>query len=79
MIVSYLKNVGEISEKETKKIKGVILPIGLLSFAISIILNRFLSGYNYIDFIAGFFMGLSIVFNIAGIVTTVKDRNKKCK
>ncbi len=43
------------------------LPIGLLSLAIALIIERFLPSSDGFNFIAGFLFGISIVFNLSGI------------
>ncbi len=43
------------------------LPIGLLSLAIALIIERFLPSSDGLNFIAGFLFGISIVFNLSGI------------
>ena len=79
MLVKYLRNSGRMSEKNEKVIRQIILPFGLLDFALGITLSRFFDGYKYIDFISGFLMGLSIVMITVGIIITLQDRNKICK
>lgn len=43
------------------------LPIGLLSLAIALIIERFLPSSDGLNFIAGFLFGISVVFNLSGI------------
>jgi len=43
------------------------LPVGLLSLAIALIIERFLPSSDGLNFIAGFLFGISIVFNLSGI------------
>lgn len=43
------------------------LPIGLLSLAIALIIERFLPSSDGLNFIAGFLFGISIVFNLSGL------------
>jgi len=39
--------------------------LGIILFAIALLINRFLPANNLLDFIAGFLTGLSIVFNLS--------------
>jgi hypothetical protein len=43
------------------------MPIGLLSLAIALIIERFLPSNQGLDFLAGFLIGISIVFNMSYI------------
>jgi len=43
------------------------IPVGLLSLAIALIIERFLPSNDGLNFIAGFLFGISIVFNLSGI------------
>jgi hypothetical protein len=57
------------------KNKNLYLAIGQFALAISILLNRFLKDSMPISFIIGLLTGLSIVFNIAFIVSYRKDKS----
>ena len=54
------------------------LGIGMFCFVIGIILSRYFEGIRLADFLAGMFMGLSVVFNITGLILIRKERTKKC-
>jgi hypothetical protein len=43
------------------------MPLGLLSLAIALIIERFLPSNQGLDFLAGFLFGISIVFNMSYI------------
>lgn len=43
------------------------MPIGLLSLAMALIIERFLPSNQGLDFLAGFLFGISIVFNLSYI------------
>lgn len=51
------------------------LPIGMISLALGIILNRFLPENELTDFCMGFLLGLSIVLNIYYMIKVAK-KNK---
>ena len=62
------------------KIQQVLaLPIGMIFLAIAILMEKFLSTNNFLDFIEGFFTGLSIVLNIYYIFVIAKNKNEKVK
>jgi len=46
--------------------------LGIILFAIALLINRFLPANNLLDFIAGFLTGLSIVFNFYSFKTKIK-------
>ena len=41
------------------------LPVGTVFFAIALLMERFLPATNLFDFLAGLFIGLSIVLNLS--------------
>jgi hypothetical protein len=43
------------------------MPLGFLSLAIALIIERFLPSNQGLDFLAGFLFGISIVFNMSYI------------
>ena len=43
------------------------MPIGLMAFAIALIIERFFPSNQGFDFLAGFLVGISIVFNLSYI------------
>jgi len=57
------------------KNKNLYLVIGQFALAISILLNRFIKDSIPISFIIGLLTGLSIVFNIAFIVSLRKEKS----
>ncbi len=68
MLFSYLYESGCISEKSLKRVKKSVLPVGMLALSIGLILPRFVTGNRVVDFFSGFCIGISIVFNILGII-----------
>jgi len=50
------------------------LPIGLSSLAIALIIERFLPSSNGFNFITGFLIGISVVFNLSGILKLRKAK-----
>ena len=57
-----------------KFIQKYSLSIGLGSLTIGIILNKFVPNNDLMDLIIGFLFGLSIVFNIAFLITLQKSK-----
>jgi hypothetical protein len=57
------------------KNKNMYLAIGQLSLAISILLNHFIKESAPVSFIIGLLTGLSIVFNLAYVVTVRKEKS----
>jgi len=51
------------------------MPIGVLSLAIALVIERFLPSNNGLDFIAGFLFGISIVFNLSYIAKLRKAKS----
>jgi cytosine/uracil/thiamine/allantoin permease len=54
--------------------KLLATPIGLVLLALAIILDKYLPKSNLIDFLTGFFYGLSIVLTIYYIIVTIRKR-----
>lgn len=50
------------------------MPIGLSSLAIALIIERFFPSSNGFSFIAGFLIGISVVFNLSGILKLRKAK-----
>ena len=59
-----------------KTLQSVSLPVGMISLAIGIILNRYFPDNNATDFSIGFLFGLSIVLNIYYIYNVSKNLRK---
>lgn len=78
MLINYLRKNGCLSEERFNKLKLFIIPVGMITLASSIIINRFFNANGMLDFISGFLMGISIVANITGIIaiSTIWKRNK---
>ena len=72
MLINYFKRSECISETTNHNIKRLVLPLGLLTFATSLLLKYFAGGSPVIDFTSGFLMGLSIVLNVAGTIITCR-------
>ena len=53
------------------------LTIGMICLVIGIILSRYFIGIRIADFLAGMFMGLSVVFNLTGLILIRKERTNK--
>ena len=47
--------------------KDLMLPIGMISLALALLIDRFLPHDTLFDFIVGVLVGMSIVLNMAGI------------
>jgi hypothetical protein len=54
--------------------KNLLLVFGQLSLAFSIILSQFVTETNFVSCIIGFFIGLSIVFNLAFLISLKKKK-----
>lgn len=54
---------------------NVLIPLGLLALAAGVLL-RLLTHARYTEFAAGFFIGISIVFIIAGLVRQSRGLSK---
>jgi hypothetical protein len=52
-------------------------PIGVIFLAVALVINRFLSGSPFLDFMAGLLTGLSLVLNIKYIVAIANQRKLK--
>jgi hypothetical protein len=57
------------------KNRNYLLAVGQLSFAIGIILNHFFRENDFIAFLGGLLIGLSIVSNIVFLVRYRKDNH----
>lgn len=77
MFVNYLRRTNRISEERYDKLKHLLIPAGLFSLAVSLVLSRFFAEYEMADFFAGFFIGISIVANIAGLIFMSRIWKKK--
>ena len=55
--------------------KNLALQIGLISFAVAILIKRFLPSTNIPSFLEGLLIGLSIVFNVR--YSFLSSRSKK--
>lgn len=73
MIIKYLLNSEEKRYVNYQKIRYIALSIGMISLCLGLLLPRLFTS-NGVEFIAGFFMGISIVANTLSIVLI-----KKCK
>lgn len=73
MIVKYLLNSENKQQVNYQKIRSITLAVGMITLSLGLLLPRFFTG-NGVDFMAGFFMGISIVANMMSIVLI-----KKCK
>jgi len=73
MLIQYLKKKQGISERNYKIIKGLIIATGMLSLSAGLILHRFFTGSPAVDFISGFFIGISIVANLLAVITVTPD------
>lgn len=76
MLINYLRKSDCISETTGNTLKKLVLPLGLIAFAVSLLLKHFAGGSPAIDFTSGFLMGLSIVLNVAGIIILKRWKNK---
>ena len=58
----------------------VLLAVGQISLAVSILINHFAKGNDFASFITGLLVGLSLVFNVAFLINQRKikanDRKK---
>lgn len=52
------------------------MPIGVLSLVAALLIERFLPSNEGLNFISGFLIGISLVFNISYIARLRKNRNK---
>jgi hypothetical protein len=58
------------------KNKNIYIVIGQFALAVSILLNQFMKDSMPVSFLIGLFTGLSIVFNIAFLISYRKDQSK---
>ena len=58
------------------KNKNLMLVVGQMSLAVSILLNHFVEETSIISFMIGLFTGLAIVLNTAYIIIQSKQLNK---
>lgn len=77
MLIDYLRSKDCMKEKTYIRIKKSVLPIGLFTLVIAIILSRYFPESGPWAFAAGFLMGLSIVVSIFGIIVVSRDWIKK--
>lgn len=56
--------------------QGLTFPLGLTLLAIAILIERYFSGSDFVDFIAGFLFGLSMVLNCNFIYTISRQKNR---
>ena len=64
-------SVGGRKDERTAKMfinKRLAIPLGMLCLTISILLNRFGGGLPHVAFFEGMFLGLSLTFNIFGLI-----------
>ncbi|MBU0984393.1 MAG: hypothetical protein KKA42_11020 [candidate division Zixibacteria bacterium] len=52
------------------------LPLGCSLLAVGLLLQRFAPDFPVLHFVTGMMMGMSVVFNIAGLFSIRKLRNK---
>ena len=76
MLINYLKRSDCISDKTSNKLKKLVLPLGMLTLAVSLLMKHFAAGSAAIDFTSGFLTGLSIVINVTGIIIIARPRKK---
>jgi len=76
MLIQYLKRKQKISKRNYKRIKSSIIATGMLTLSTGLILHRFFPESPGTDFMAGFFIGLSIVANLLAVITVVPDLKK---
>jgi hypothetical protein len=50
------------------------MPIGVLALAAALLIERFLPSNDGFDFISGFLIGISLVFNISYLASFRKNR-----
>lgn len=60
-----------------KLIHKYVLPIGLICLALGLIINRFFNGSEALDFFSGLLFGLSIVFNLFGLVQYRREQQEQ--
>jgi len=63
---------GELMIKD----KNIILPLGMISLIIAILLGRYTDPAPIISFLEGLFYGLSLVFNVFSLILMRKARNQ---
>jgi len=73
MLINHLLRTENINKKIYGVIRTIVFSFGMITLSLGLVLPRFFHG-NHIDFISGFFIGISIVANIVSIVLI-----KKCK
>ena len=56
---------------------NLLLVFGLFSLTIAILLGRYVSSTTFIDFLEGFFYGLSIVLNVGYLIRVNRNASKK--
>jgi len=62
------------------KLKYILtLPLGMVLLAIAILMGKFLPAGNYLDFIEGFLIGVSVVLNLYYIVAIIRHTKKESK
>ena len=53
------------------------LPVGMVLLAIAFLMDKFLPGNTYLDFIEGFLIGLSVVLNIYFIAVDIRNSKQE--
>lgn len=62
------------------KLKYILtLPLGMVLLAIAILMGKFLPASNYLDFIEGLLIGLSVILNIYYIIAIIRHTKKESK
>jgi hypothetical protein len=65
------------NNSKNKLYKLFASPLGTILLALSIIISRYFPENKVLDFISGFFVGLSIVFNLYYIINiSKKEKNE---
>lgn len=67
MIIKYLLKSEDKNCVNYQKIRYIVLSVGMITLCLGLLLPRFFTN-NSIDFISGFFIGISIVANTMSIV-----------
>ncbi len=67
MIINYLLKSEEKQCVNYQKIRYMVLSVGMITLCLGLLLPRFFTN-NSIDFISGFFIGISIVANVMSIL-----------
>lgn len=62
-----------MSAPNTKILQILSLPVGIILLVLALVIEKYLPETRFFDFLAGFFLGLSAVFNIFYIIVAVKN------